>query len=634
MAVGTRKSNKRQKCSTTVPVQETTKPCVHVPQKNTFEAEGVDEANKDVNLELRKKFHLAMDAKVRVQETTKPCVHVPEKNPVKAKDVDGKEKHVNMEVSGTLEECLKVIGDDDFSKHSVVTGDGSFGDFLKALPSRISLGPTMTEYEKLTSRAMVNLYKNMDRTNRINLCEKVMAGLKDKGIYYFLIVKLLNNEERMKLTIPEGITGWKMILTADPTNVYAKIKKRFSDRVNMHLKYEIKQKKKISHDSSLGESIVKRFNYHDPPWYFEDTATCEYTGEEIHILPRLRSANTQNQPSTFAGNFSVINALGDPFQIGILHCSHRGPTVNQDVTKQLVHYGSSSLVQVPANCMIIFHANLYHYGARSQFNAYTFLNNVRTFTYMAAKGTVLPIVEEIGTDAQSTWCKMECEECKNVMKDLKEYRCDGNHVWKYNSEDSVDKMYHGQYIMGDIETLGWVIVRGYNCEGEDLVGFVKDFQGLIGKTKPFDGWTVVQQGEHNIMHREFFIASGPYAELFKAGKRSGKRMMRAKKSMGKEMEKYKHMSKWFDESLKVASEYVRLNTILEATYAFIDTNVLANEGAVSEQRLHTDYPRIWSHCWAVPKKIPDSTKNSVHKKKHTHLKSMLPKYRYIYFQVK
>ena len=84
------------------------------------------------------------------------------------------------------------------------------------------------------------------------------------------------------------------------------------------------------------------------------------------------------------------------------------------------------------------------------------------------------------------------------------------------------------------------------------------------------------------------ISEGPYPELFTL--KPGIRCMRVKKSNKKLLAHSPSLSKWYDESLKVASAYVSYNTCIDAVYEFHDHNLLANSGPIIEQHVHTDFP--------------------------------------------
>ena len=211
--------------------------------------------------------------------------------------------------------------------------------------------------------------------------------------------------------------------------------------------------------------------------------------------------------------------MGDPLNIGIVHGSHRYPEKKDNKC----HQGSTSLVEIPDNCMIICHAYLSHYGARSIFKTYKFIENLRAFAYMVPEGHKFP-PKEYTHQIERGWCELDCDNCVNVRLSLVDHRCDHDMVWKHNKE--VDMMLPSEYVMGDLNTLGWAIVKGFEYEGDKLVSFSKDVMEQISPRNkhPFDGWNGIQTSIVNKMQFGHFIATTPHEELFE--KPQGKRMIK------------------------------------------------------------------------------------------------------------
>ena len=89
-----------------------------------------------------------------------------------------------------------------------------------------------------------------------------------------------------------------------------------------------------------------------------------------------------------------------------MNSSHRGPVMrdNRDPTKDVWHIGSSSRVVVPARCMVMFHANLYHYVVRSMLGISSIPFCHHAFAHMPVKGFVFPPQEFTNSaDYEKKW---------------------------------------------------------------------------------------------------------------------------------------------------------------------------------------------------------------------------------------
>ena len=81
-------------------------------------------------------------------------------------------------------------------------------------------------------------------------------------------------------------------------------------------------------------------------------------------------------------------------------------------------------------------------------------------------------------------------------------KCDDDMVW--NSDKDVEMLEPGEYVMGDIHTLGWVIIKYYECVGSELKGYSKEVQNIVGKGTPFAKWNTIQNSEKNEMKSNHF----------------------------------------------------------------------------------------------------------------------------------
>ena len=306
---------------------------------------------------------------------------------------------------------------------------------------------------------------------------------------------------------------WNWSLLASGDTILAKLKNRFNDRVRMNKK---SKKNKFCHDSDVGQYIIEQFGYNDVPWSFNKSNVGPADYDEDATV--TRSDDVSVKIKNFTGNFSVIIALGEPCNLGIVHGSHRGPEKREG---GLFHQGSTSLIQIPDRCMIICHGNMSHYGPRAQFNTYTFRKNIRSFAYMNVKGYKFE-TDEVTHSEDTMWCELKCEKCKDVRTTLEDEKCDNDMVWE--SDKDVEMLDPGEFIMGDIHTLGWVIIKSYQYVGLELKGYYKELMNIVGTKTPFHKWNTIQHSEKNEMKSNHFIAHEPHSELFAGAK--GKIMMK------------------------------------------------------------------------------------------------------------
>lgn len=464
---------------------------------------------------------------------------------------------------------------------------------------------------------MVNLYKDAgESSTKEELIDRILGNLAHCGIWYSLCISVSKRNEITEEAGEEWLqqVKWNFNLHVTITSCKDLMTKRIRQRGNPRKEFgkEKKRKKNLYvHDSVLGQHTIDALDYHEVPWLYGGASYKIDNPEEIN---------------EFAGNFTFILPLGENSNLGIIHCSNRGGTKSLDKENQMFHLGSASLVEIPDKCMILFHANLYHYGARSQFKTYKFLDNVRAFAYMCAKGTNFPPEEEIlpalgnhkfcqqDGDNHSNDC-VGCDKCGTLQTVLRDNRCDEDNVWTCKKE--VHNLNPGDYVMGDINTLGWVIVKAFQFkEGTELKDFVLQMNKIIGH-HPFNDWSTIQHSSKNEMAYKNLIASGPYPELFKVNNNSkrGVRTMRITKAtgaLGQGILKTDTVMKWYDENLKVASDHVKYTTTIDATYQFSGHNMLVNSGALLEQSVHTDYTYKPPPLTAPSTTLPDTPTLETH----------------------
>lgn len=343
-------------------------------------------------------------------------------------------------VSGTWEQCIEIIGKENFCSQSDVQGDKVFNQYVDTLAVEEKPNTLMKfAYEQITSRARANMYFDGNKDFKENLIQRICKDMKDLNISSMIYVAKCQETE-------EGEDKWTFTLYETDEALIDKITRRMNDRVNPHrCEKTLWELKSTAHDSVLGKQIVDDFKYSDVPWAYKNSHSCTYNPSG-----RTRGDRNQSDVTHFAGNMSVIYALGDPFNLGVIHGSHHGPS--QEDGK--IHQGCTSLVQIPPRCMIIFNGNLYHYGARSMFNGFRVLENVREFSYLVSEGVSMTDIEATYPSIEHKWCQIEFEKCKMFKEYLRDKRCDEHMVWKYQNNPM---LYHpGEYIMGDIDGL-WLM---------------------------------------------------------------------------------------------------------------------------------------------------------------------------------
>ena len=82
------------------------------------------------------------------------------------------------------------------------------------------------------------------------------------------------------------------------------------------------------------------------------------------------------------------------------------------------------------------------------------------------------------------WCH-DCEKCVIMREKLMDDRCDGDEdmTWLTDLSDcKIGKLLPGQKLMGDIDTLGWAVLKGYTAtKKEDIVTLLKEKKSSEGE---------------------------------------------------------------------------------------------------------------------------------------------------------
>ena len=138
-------------------------------------------------------------------------------------------------------------------------------------------------------------------------------------------------------------------------------------------------------------------------------------------------------------------------------------------------------------------------------------------------------------------------------------------------------------VMGDISTLGWVIVKCACIENEDLPGLMIDMGKL--QTQVYKGWQVIQSSNQKLLQ---FSQLHKHNDLYTS---PASRRMRFADYRGFDDMKglYPSLKKLMDRNEDVCSEFMSNNTPFESNFEFRGHNILGNLQGVKEQVMHTDY---------------------------------------------
>ena len=121
-------------------------------------------------------------------------------------------------------------------------------------------------------------------------------------------------------------------------------------------------------DGDIGDALVTLLGYGKSSPWDQNLAVDDLDGD-------TRASRSISQK--FFMNFSVLGSLGSSFIVGIAHSSHHAWPVDSNV-----HLGSVTLVEVPKDCMLVFHGLLFHYGGRATWNSTEFSKDLRSFAYL------------------------------------------------------------------------------------------------------------------------------------------------------------------------------------------------------------------------------------------------------------
>ena len=184
------------------------------------------------------------------------------------------------------------------------------------------------------------------------------------------------------------------------------------------------------------------------------------------------NANSESTGVVFKGNFSVIMAISYPMFLAVVNSSHRV------AYEDMHHLGCVSVVEVPCNCFIIFHGHLYHYGDRAQFIDTEFQMNPRMFAYFKSIHYHFKNIDSTQPSIHGFWCD-GCDICLKIAAVLKEKRGHNDHYGRWTcpiSPSIIQSLRPGTHVMGNLETLGWAILKGVTPNPEERLDFIEDIK--------------------------------------------------------------------------------------------------------------------------------------------------------------
>ena len=159
--------------------------------------------------------------------------------------------------------------------------------------------------------------------------------------------------------------------------------------------------------------------------------------------------------------YSIIHAMASGFNIGIVNCSHLlkcSEDEHHKFHRVLDHY-----VYVPKGCCILFRRNLLHYGAQATFHEDTYMKSTRYFGKIAPKNYLWPVSDNVKKICPDTnFCKGVniCSICQEIMN-VRFYKFLIHSKERY-CDEFIEKMNSGKILYGNIDTLGWVVIKGMN----------------------------------------------------------------------------------------------------------------------------------------------------------------------------
>ena len=100
----------------------------------------------------------------------------------------------------------------------------------------------------------------------------------------------------------------------------------------------------------------------------------------------------------------------------------------------------------------------------------------------------------------------DCDVCAKFHSTLQHAKKLVGNTWTLSSfwSDNLKKLNPGDQVMGDLDTLGWVIVKATSNVDEKLLQFLKDIKIMKG-INPFLLWHSIQHNAVNKMHWHHLI---------------------------------------------------------------------------------------------------------------------------------
>ena len=194
-----------------------------------------------------------------------------------------------------------------------------------------------------------------------------------------------------------------------------------------------------------------------------------------------------------------------------------------------------------------------------------------------------------------------------VVSFIEEHRCSGDYHKRWNCPlhaTVIAALQPGVHIKGNLETLGWAVMKGFTISASQRVDYSnkmkvlkRDFKSN-GKNKNVKRKCVCIQSQGNEKTNMQFdsLVNHVFDEEVFANDSNDQpqRMMyyQLKSGHGKKMAKDNPMLfEIFQQNLALCIDYVRYETSIRSDFVFSGHNIIANYKGIREQYLHTDYAK-------------------------------------------
>ena len=202
---------------------------------------------------------------------------------------------------------------------------------------------------------------------------------------------------------------------------------------------------------------------------------------------------------------------------------------------------------------------------------------------------------DIQDDDKDDWCNDNCEKCihlKSVLTPVKTRFTlkDGTYVWRSKlSHEHISNLDEGTYVIGDLQTIGWVIIKSkiWYLGDKDLTQWYLD---IVSITAFPSTWKRIQVPPNTARSYNMSEPNTCQSQMYKDI--GGFRKQKWPNNEATHLTEFPGIMKWFEINLKVVYKYITWNTNIFANYKFSGINFVSHCGTVLDQSPHTDYKKI------------------------------------------